>query len=362
MEYSLEIRIVVTMLTVFSVVGGIGNSLVLWVVTSIPKGKQHTFFIRILACIDLLTCIITIPATITMEMINFRVPFTSICRIYHFLMNSTIPLSAFLMMSIAIERYFCICKNVKQHKLQSKSKIAVLCIILVSVLIGGVCCLNYGTLSFKKIPTRSELSPKSRNITCYSNTTSAKETCDNKVEIYQSDIVCGLSIEFGEAYYHITEKIYSLMFAIFGITVVCVYSRIYYFLLSHKTHVARNSIGGKLSDGYQTDHITRKQQKLRRICASSELSSMYREKRKRLNRKYVKVAGMFSIVAFVFISAFLPAWLMKLKAIDFNIYVFYLYFVYTVCNPFIYGFINPDFSTAIRKCICCVPLPSRPKF
>lgn len=156
-------------------------------------------------------------------------------------------------------------------------------------------------------------------------------------------------------YHHITEKIYSSMFAICGITIVCVYIRIYCFLLGHRTRIRKNTERAEgsnccsdkvsQSNGKTSKRLTR--------CQLLEMSSLYRSsyrsKQKHRHTRYFKSAVVFSGVAFVFICAFLPAWMMKLKVIEFNVYVFYLYFVYTVCNPFIYGFINPTFMTAIRK-------------
>lgn len=348
-----ENHIVVTMLSIFSVLGGIGNSLVLCGIAKIHRDKHHIFLIQNLACIDLLTCIITIPATVAMELVNFHVPFTSLCRIYHFLSNSTIPLSVFLMTTIAIERYLCICKNVNQALIKSTFKKILICILLVSISTGILCSLNYGTFLIPTVDkNRLPLIVNSRNVnvTCLSNSTSLivefANTTNNK-----NNIVCGLTHEFGLSYYHITEKIYSSMFAICGITIACVYIRIYCFLLAHRTRITKITKRAEESNCC-SDKMSRTNTKIsKRLtrCMFLEMSSLYRSKEKHRHTRYFKSAVVFSVVAFVFISAFLPAWMMKLKVVEFNVYVFYLYFVYTVCNPFIYGFINPTFMTAIRK-------------
>lgn len=352
-----ENQIVVTMLSIFSVIGGIGNGVVLCGIAKIHRDKHHIFLIQNLACIDLLTCIITIPATVAMELVNFHVPFTSLCRIYHFLTNSTIPLSVFLMTTIAIERYFCICKNVNQVIIKSTLKKVLICILFVSLSTGILCSLNYGTFL---IPTGEENTLSSMgnsrnvNVICLPNSTSLVEEFANATNNKDS-IVCGLTQEFGLSYHHITEKIYSSMFAICGITIVCVYIRIYCFLLGHRTRIRKNT---ERTEGSNccSDKVSRtngKTSKRLTRCQLLEMSSLYRSsyrsKQKHRHTRYFKSAVVFSGVAFVFICAFLPAWMMKLKVIEFNVYVFYLYFVYTLCNPFIYGFINPTFMTAIRK-------------
>lgn len=358
-QTSSEIKLVVVMLTILSVVGSIGNSLVLYGIASIVKGKMHKFFIQSLACIDLLTCVITIPATIAMEVMKFHVSFLPGCKIYHFLLTSTIPLSAFLMVAIAVERYFCICKNVNQNILKSRARVGVIGIIGVSVLIGVLCSLNYGTFPFEMISndvyhhTPQTALQLDNNSTTILNTTTNQERSRNTTQNYRKVILCGLTTELGQDYYHVTEKIYSSMFAICGLTVVFVYLRIYCFLLSQRGKVRKFSVSTTKKNVDSSLCLkrckNRKRNKHMKICHFSELSASYRKRKERSYMRYIKMAVVFAIVAFVFVSAFLPAWMMKLKVIEFNIFVFYLYFVYTVCNPFIYAFINPAFLTAIRE-------------
>lgn len=348
-----ENQIVVTMLSIFSVIGGIGNSLVLCGIAKIHRDKHHIFLIQNLACIDLLTCIITIPATVVMELVNFHVPFTSLCRIYHFLTNSTIPLSVFLMTTIAIERYLCICKNVNQALIKSTLKKILICILLVSVSTGILCSLNYGTFLIPTVDKNTlpfMVNSRNVNVTCLPNSTSLIEEFANTTN-NKNSIVCGLTQEFGLSYYHITEKIYSSMFGICGITIVCVYIRIYCFLLTHRTRIRKMTKRAEESNCCSDKRSQTKGRTPKRPirCLLLEMSSLYRSREKHRHTRYLKSAVVFSVVAFVFISAFLPAWMMKLKVIEFNVYVFYLYFVYSVCNPFIYGFINPTYMTAIRK-------------
>ncbi|XP_062595307.1 cholecystokinin receptor type A-like [Saccostrea cucullata] len=341
------------MLATFSIVGVVGNSLVLCGIASITKGKMHTFFIQTLACIDLLTCAITIPATIAMEVMEFHVPFTSVCRTYHFLLNSTIPLSAFVMVAIAIERYFCICRNVRQNILKSRAKAVIVGIIAVAVSIGVLCSLNYGTFPFEERSGSGDLSQEQQNATCKLNTTFSHHPCRNKTQTYRRTTLCGLTTKFGKKYYHVTEKIYSSMFAICGITVVLVYLRIYCFLLPYRNNIGMDAASRKILST-TSNHVGVKKQKVGKkrklkLCILSEMSASYRKRKEKLRLRYIKMAVVFFIVAVVFISSFLPAWMMKLKVIPFNIYVFYLYFVYTVCNPFIYAFMNPTFWAAVRE-------------
>jgi cholecystokinin A receptor/hypocretin (orexin) receptor 2 len=348
-QISSEIKMVVAMLTILSIVGSIGNGLVLYGIANIVKGKMHTFFIQTLACIDLLTCAITIPATIAMELKTFQVSFSPGCKVYHFLLSSTIPLSAFLMVAIAFERYFCICKNVSQKVLKSRAKVGIVGIAAVSVLIGVLCSLNYGTISFE-ISTDASHHATTAALQLDRNSTTTAEQPRNTTLSYKKVILCGLTTELGQYYYHATEKIYSSMFAICGLIVVFVYLRIYCFLVSRGDKV-RKSAKKKQADTslFQKKLQNGKRKKPWKKRLSFEMSALFRKRRQRSYRRYIKMAIVFAIVAFVFIAAFLPAWMMKLKVIEFNIFVFYLYFGYTVCNPFIYAFVNPEFLTKFRE-------------
>ena len=49
---------------------------------------------------------------------------------------------------------------------------------------------------------------------------------------------------------------------------------------------------------------------------------------------------MLFVVTVVFVITYLPAFLMALKLIPYNVIVFYFYFANNVANPFIYSFMN----------------------
>jgi hypothetical protein len=71
--------------------------------------------------------------------------------------------------------------------------------------------------------------------------------------------------------------------------------------------------------------------------------------RNKLCSANIKTAGILFIVTVVFIVAFLPAWLMAMRAIGGNIIVFYMHFSYNVANPIIYAFFNANFRREIKR-------------
>jgi len=67
----------------------------------------------------------------------------------------------------------------------------------------------------------------------------------------------------------------------------------------------------------------------------------------------LRTAVMLFVVTVVFVITFLPAFLMALKLIPYNIIVFYFYFANNVANPFIYSFMNQVRSQCTCTHIIC---------
>jgi len=66
----------------------------------------------------------------------------------------------------------------------------------------------------------------------------------------------------------------------------------------------------------------------------------------------LRTAAMLFVVTAVFVVTFLPASLISLRVMPYHIYVFYLYFVNNVANPFIYSFMNKNFRDQLYPLFC----------
>jgi len=60
--------------------------------------------------------------------------------------------------------------------------------------------------------------------------------------------------------------------------------------------------------------------------------------RKRNRVANVKTAAMLFVVTVVFVVTFLPAFLMTVHLLPYNLVIFYMYFANNVANPIIYSF------------------------
>jgi len=109
-----ETVFIMTMLAAMCLIGTAGNSLVLYVFGRRKDRLVSTFFILTLAAIDLTTCILVIPYTIYMEYVGYWVYSDALCKVYQFLVTSNVPLSAMIMVVIAVDRYFAICRPLLQ--------------------------------------------------------------------------------------------------------------------------------------------------------------------------------------------------------------------------------------------------------
>ena len=110
-DAGVDLYVVVAFLGVVSILGSVGNVVVLC-----TFAKKHavsrsvsTVYIIALAVVDLVTCVAVVPSTIYMEYVEFRIGDDVACKLYQFAITSNIPFSALIMVAIAVERYICIC-------------------------------------------------------------------------------------------------------------------------------------------------------------------------------------------------------------------------------------------------------------
>jgi hypothetical protein len=94
-----------TFLTFVALIGTLGNGVILLAYGNRWNSSKSTsvIFILILACVDLWTCLVVVPAIAIMEYREFDVP-TPICRFYSFSKNLII-ISSFIMLFIAFDRF-----------------------------------------------------------------------------------------------------------------------------------------------------------------------------------------------------------------------------------------------------------------
>lgn len=96
-----------------------------------------------MAVIDLFTCMVIIPFTMLVEFIDYNVKYDFFCKLYHFLIASKVPLSAFIMVAIAFDRYFCICHPLKRVITLRRVKYTMVYLSLLACVLGLITSLFY---------------------------------------------------------------------------------------------------------------------------------------------------------------------------------------------------------------------------
>ncbi|VDI55471.1 Hypothetical predicted protein [Mytilus galloprovincialis] len=133
----------VVVLSVYLIIGIIGNSIVLAVYRFQMKGKsEERYFIPFLAVADTLTCSVCTINNIILDVINTTFSNSTICKIMFYSFALTSGISIFLLLSIAIQRYLIICR--RQKLSLNTRKIMVALTVCLSVACSVPYAVNYG--------------------------------------------------------------------------------------------------------------------------------------------------------------------------------------------------------------------------
>ncbi|KAF5405788.1 Amine GPCR [Paragonimus heterotremus] len=104
------IKLITTcILAVIATVGLIGNGLVVWAFRcQVTQGIVSSLLILLLACLDFTSCAVGIPATIYLDIWSGQTV-DWLCRLHMAFKGFIVPVSAFLLVLIALERFLLIC-------------------------------------------------------------------------------------------------------------------------------------------------------------------------------------------------------------------------------------------------------------
>ncbi|XP_069101340.1 prolactin-releasing peptide receptor-like [Argopecten irradians] len=129
---------VIISVAVLMVIGTVGNILVIYVYNWRLKRRSANLFIGTMAIFDLMSCVIAMPV----EILDLSNPYMfysgPICKIFRFSESVTVYGSAIILVLIAFDRYFKICKPLRILPL---SRIKLMCVI------AGILALLFATPS-----------------------------------------------------------------------------------------------------------------------------------------------------------------------------------------------------------------------
>ncbi|CAF1545116.1 unnamed protein product [Didymodactylos carnosus] len=400
---------------IVSLVGTIGNTIILYAYVPLFPGSTSTIFVIFLACVDLWTCLVVTPCIAIMEYNEFDIS-TFLCR-FHIFSKIVIIISSLIMAAIAFDRIFIIINNaVWTMRLVKIILTLILCIALV---LGILASLSFSSVSWSELSNLTEtfnLSNSSEFVIhshCYADTTIIS---DNIRQILK----------------HISNKIFFICIGI----VTILYTIIYILILKRQTirlRVLRKNIDSltrydstpvsstsskKQDDVYELINITRKserksnkqtfttsdsrQQKtvsfninkrdsrqkessfvscsnnfiyndsctlnttsfLTKIDKSNTYTNSERLKQQlqKRRRKLIHITSAYLLITLSFIVLYLPSVLNAEQIITSPALVYYLYLCTHAVNPIIYCFTNRNLRFYVLSTLKCTKLPMTRNF
>ncbi|XP_046564731.1 uncharacterized protein LOC124273510 [Haliotis rubra] len=408
-----KVYAVVGILSVFAVTGTIGNALAFYVFYNLKNKLTSTIFILALAGVDFITCLVTIPYTIAVEYVEFYVKYDAACKFYHFLITTTIPFSAFIMVAIAVDRYLCICHPFLHLMTIKRARIIVGCLSAFALALGATACVHYSVFKIQDVGqhVNSTSSPVSVEFTARSgsnvtgpeygllqptdsskgnfsisrglehrdrNFTDFPEPHEMKpLEVYTGQCVTR-STTIDPIFFMVYQRLYSGFFLVCCVVVFILYSLIYKSVISQRQKRLRiktqkcclmwdaanvDNEQSEVTVALELNHSTTNGESLKtrpdeslvpeNNAQNSNQANSSRARLERMRMANIKTAMMLFVVTLVFIIAFSPAWLMVHHLITMDVVFFYMYFIYNVVNPIIYAFMNNAFRVELRKIFHC---------
>ncbi|KAL8593029.1 hypothetical protein ACOMHN_017959 [Nucella lapillus] len=134
---------VIVFLAVLVVAGTLGNTLVLAVYWRKPYKASSHYFILSLAALDLFSCLVGLPTEIADLRFPYMFDLPIACKLLRFTHSSTIIASSSILIQVAFDRYYRICRLGQQFSVR-KAKVLCVLSILMGVLTSWPSCLLFG--------------------------------------------------------------------------------------------------------------------------------------------------------------------------------------------------------------------------
>ena len=134
-EFAMLMVPVELLMGVLMLVGILGNTLVLIVYILRKRKTTAQNYIVYLAAIDLLACVVIHPYVIYKLFNNYNQTWTVACKIFEFIVHTSLALSGLTLMVIAVDRYLAICRPV--NFLTYYTKLHKLMVAVLAISVGG---------------------------------------------------------------------------------------------------------------------------------------------------------------------------------------------------------------------------------
>ncbi|ESO97936.1 hypothetical protein LOTGIDRAFT_153047 [Lottia gigantea] len=406
-----NVVILTALLGLLFLIGTIGNILVVVVFARSFVKHNSTYLILTLAVVDLTINLVNIPGVLLKE---WYYPFRSdtVCRMWELIQMATIPISALILVAIAFDRYFLICKAFKGPIPLFWSKLFLCCAIIIGLVLGIPPMLAVGVHQVKN----SVAPPTSENLyyigLCEPNFILIKSDTLKNYWIFLTLLFILIIMILTTLYVFIFLKVYeqskkwntarnnkvkpksrkkmdmlddekrqngglprinfrglNRFTRLFRQRVDenCFDSKNNVFLVTispienqesttcHKEYTAIEQISPELLSDKRKHHVRSEKTKNNNNSADSKPQKQKSKRVKngseshRQKKAHVKTAYVLCIVTFIYIISYLPTFLITHNVITGNIFLFYFYFIHSASNPVIYSFMNVQFRNEIKR-------------
>lgn len=389
-----EMIALLTVLSLFTVVGSVGNGLVLFVFSRVRDKTTAQLFILALALIDLFTCMVIIPFTMFVEYTRYDIKYDFLCKLYQFLITFNVPLAAFIMVAIAVDRYFSICHPFLHAVTPRRARLTVFCLCIFAFSLGTITALGYGygpytTVGNVSVGVNSSGEVLLTTASAFDGSSSSSNASAvfggvgvvvegaGQAEVLSACQPMGNIISMKNLNYY--QKFYASFYLLSLLAVFVIYAFIYRSVVRRREWRRRQRSNRPATKSVVTMVTEVEEVELRakngapaancsnsngnggksgncNVTACSETQSLNSSEKKASKERRdfnflanIRTAAMLFVVTLVFIVSFLPAWLMAVRVLTYHIVVFYLYFVYNVANPVIYAFMNHAFRKELKR-------------
>ena len=344
-------------LAVYFLIGLLGNSTVLYVYTR-KIYSEARFFIPVLAVLDLIGVIVNCSFSMSINILPVMFDSDIACKVMWFLAMLTTGVSAFTLLVIAVQRYRKICKPFKKQMTYQLKRVSIVVVIIIMLFLATPGLAFYGSSPVEK---------SGMNVTGY-RCTSVTAGVPTVALVYKAILFLTILIEL--------------------IALVVLYTLIGRLLfrqtkfMGQKKHVAVTEASGTsvtyesatvetdyedhkytpVDHGTTNKQITFTQEQPNKDKMKSEAQVPVRKRR----IPGFRISLMFMVITAVYVVCFIPKLTLMVwesrkpdfwqtltqSEIGIFRFLYTLFIINNIANPFIYGFLDKKFQTEL-KVICC---------
>ncbi|KAK6192109.1 hypothetical protein SNE40_003647 [Patella caerulea] len=397
-----NVIILTVALGILFLIGTIGNILVVVVFARSFVKHNSTYLILTLAVVDLLINLINIPGVLLREWyIPFRIDI--VCKLWEMFQMATIPISALILVAIAFDRYFLICKAFEGPISTFWSRLFVVAAIVIGFILGippmlavgvynyeyhGLCQPNFLIIDkqtldnywkfltslfvliiiilttlyvfiFLKVYKQSKKWNGVRKNKIIPNQKKNKQdkSCTEEIRDPLGNVV---GHKHPRIKFHRFERFKRFFGCHDGDESKLFENKNNVFLVNvtpirnQETTITENQDREYTAIEQLTPESCSKNKNVKTIKkpakkVKNKSSAQYQEKNHRQKKAHIKTAKVLCIVTIIYIVSYLPTFVITHSPIHNNIFLFYFYFIHSASNPVIYSFMNKQFRNEIKK-------------